>query len=332
MIPSEQLSAWLADKESQRRSQRSMNGFLDEWGASPLVRELRAGLDALEDPTAEQVVALARGFLDRLEDTQAMIAGLIERSRADPFFAPPMHPLNTEIHSALMLFRHPYLTISLGVSGVDMLAAKKAHRKGPASVGFAGVWYLFRCIKSGNAVVSLWEAPPVAAGFTATAAGQCVCVGRRRIGEGDELLLDGSRQTFVIDHADEDILYFQAVVGIDTAPLAVEYDSDARTFVGATSTDESSSRVQMMASLLREMDRADAVPVLREMLASPHFYTRWHLMRELLALDAEAVRPDLERMAAEDPHPEVRAAARQTLDLFFEAPSDDAQEVQACRA
>jgi HEAT repeat protein len=88
----------------------------------------------------------------------------------------------------------------------------------------------------------------------------------------------------------------------------------------------------MMASLLRVMDRADAVPVLREMLASPHFYTRWHIMRELLALDAEAAYPDLKRLAAQDPHPEVRAAARQTLDAFFAEEEAMPPEPIACPA
>ena len=86
----------------------------------------------------------------------------------------------------------------------------------------------------------------------------------------------------------------------------------------------------MMVSLLRTMEREDSVPLLEEALASPHFYTRWHVMRELLALDAEAAHPHLRRMAEADPHPEVRAAARQTLDLFFA--DEAAPETQKCRA
>jgi HEAT repeat protein len=73
----------------------------------------------------------------------------------------------------------------------------------------------------------------------------------------------------------------------------------------------------MMVSLLRALDREDAFPVFEEALESPHFYTRWHVMREMLALDAEAALPSLRRMAETDPHPDIRAAARQTLDLFF---------------
>jgi hypothetical protein len=70
---------------------------------------------------------------------------------------------------------------------------------------------------------------------------------------------------------------------------------------------------------------------LRELLKSPHFYTRWHIMREMLALDAEAALPDLQRLAAQDPHPEVRAAARQTLELFFED-EPAVQEAEKCHA
>jgi HEAT repeat protein len=99
--------------------------------------------------------------------------------------------------------------------------------------------------------------------------------------------------------------------------------------MGATSTDEASSRTQMMVTLLRLMDRANAMPVIEQALASPHFYTRWHVMREMLALDAEAALPSLRRMAASDPHPEVRFAATQALSLFFE---DEEEEAMLCRA
>jgi len=193
------------------------------------------------------------------------------------------------------------------------------------------VWNLFRYVKAGGATVSFWETDPIGPDFSAAAAGALRLTGRRRIVDGEEIVIDGGRQSFIVDHATSDMLYVQAMVRAGAAPLTAEYDSDSRAFIGATSTDEASSRVQMMATLLREMGREDAVPVLRESLNSPHFYTRWHIMRELLALDAEAVLPDLKRMAAEDPHPEVRAAATQTLDMFFESEADE-QEAEPCLA
>ena len=329
MIAGENLAAWLSDPARQQSSHAAVEDFVAEWGGSELMGGLHRDLSDLSDPTPEQVIAAARRFFDQAEARDGLIQALIGRCRTDPFFMPPFHPLTSEIHSGLLLFHHDYLSIALGVTGVDMLAAKKAKRSGPASVGFTGVWNLFRYLKAGNALVSFWEAPEIDGSFSAASAGQCRLTGRRRVADGEEILVDGRRASFIVDHADSDILYLQAMVRTGAAPLTAEYDSETRAFIGATSTDEASSRVQMMATLLRELDRADAVPLLRESLASPHFYTRWHIMRELLALDADAALPDLRRIAADDPHPEVRAAAAQTLKLFFD---EEHEKEAACHA
>lgn len=331
MIAGEKLAAWLRDPEGQMRSHAAVEAFVEQWSRAPLMGALTRDLEAMRDPTPAAIVERAREFFDAIPDIQELLDALIASSRADPFFIPPLHPLTSDIHSGLLLFHHHELSIGLGVTSIDQLAAKKARRSGPASVGFTGVWNLFRYIKAGNAVVSLWEAPPIDAGFQALDAGQCRRTGTRRLSDGDEILLDGSRESFIIDHADGDILYLHALIRSGAAPLTAEYDSETRRFIGATSTDEASSRVQMMVTLLREMDREDAVPVLRAFLTSPHFYTRWHVMRELLALDADAVLTDLRAMAESDPHPEVRAAARQTLAMVFdEAPVEG--ELEPCRA
>lgn len=331
MIASEQLASWLGDRDRQVRSHADVQSFVESWSGSPLMGELHRDLEAMADPTPDQVLVAARTFLDRAGDLDALMQALIARAKADPFFIPPMHPLTSEIHNGLLLFHHKHLSIGMGVTGVDMLAAKKSKRRGPASIGFTGVWNLFRYVKAGGATVSFWETDRIGPDFSAASAGELRLTGRRRIADGEEIVIDGSYQSFIVDHAISDMLYMQAMVRAGAAPLTAEYDSDSRAFIGATSTDEASSRVQMMATLLREMGREDAVPVLRESLKSPHFYTRWHIMRELLALDAEAVLPDLKRMAAEDPHPEVRAAAAQTLSLFFDE-EQPTQEPVACPA
>jgi len=331
MIAGEALAAWLTDRARQRQTHAAVEAFAAEWGSAPLPGRLFRTLSELSDPAPADVIAAARWFFDQEDEIAALMRGLIEGCRADPFFLPPLLPLSSEIHSGLLLFHNELVSIGIGVISVEMLAAKKAARRGPASIGFSGVWSLFRYLKGGDALVSYWEAPKIGPGFSAATAGQCRLTGRRRIEDGDEILIDGSHQSFIVDHASSDIVYLHAALRTSGAPLTAEYDSETRNFLGAASTDEASSRVQMMATLLREMDRADAVPVLREALASPHFYTRWHIMRELLALDAEAALPDLRRMAAHDPHPEVRAAAAQTLNLFF-AEEPESQEAQACRA
>ena len=317
MIAGERLAAWLADPEAHRRSYRGVEEMARRWSHHPLMTETERALAMLPERTPEAVLGVARAFMDRSGDLDALIGELLAASASDPFFRPPFQPMSSDIHNAFLLYHHPDLSIALGATGVDMLAAKKAGPRGATSVGFTGVTTLFRYVRAGGATISFWEAPPILADFDAGQAGQARMVGRRRIEDGEEIVIDGRRQSFIIDHATSDIVFFQALVRVDAAPVATEYDSRTLSFIGASSTDEISSRVQMMVSLLRTMAREDAVPIIVEALDTPYFYARWHIMRELLALDAEAALPHLRRMAANDSHPEVRAAAQQTLGLFF---------------
>jgi hypothetical protein len=286
--------------------------------------ELERRLQELPMRSPAAILDLARDFMDQTEALDQLVADLLEGCRSDPFFRPPFFALSSDIHSGLLLFHNEHLSIALGVTGLDMLAFKKGVKRGATSIGFTGVVSLFRYLKAGDATVSFWEAPPITSKFGGSEAGDCQFVGRRMLRDGEELLSDGRYESFIIEHATSDMVYFQAMVRAGSAPLAVEYDSRTMKFVGASSTDEASSRVLMMVSLLRAMERDDAAPLVAELLDSPLFYTRWHVMRELLAMDAEAALPHLRRMAASDPHPEVRAAAAETLGLFFQ--TDESEE------
>jgi hypothetical protein len=271
--------------------------------------------------------------MDQEEAIAALMTDLLASSAADPFFHPPFYPTSSEIHTGLILYTHPDMMLTLGITGVDMLAAKKAGPRGATSIAFTGLTTLFRYVKAGGATVSFWEADPIGSDFVAGQAGQARLTGRRRLEDGEEILIDGRYQSFIIEHAARDMVYFQALIRPGQAPLATEYDSKTLSLVGSSSTDEAASRVQMMVSLLRTMGRDDAFPLIEESLNSPHFYTRWHIMREMLAMDADAALPALRRMAAGDPHPEVRAAAQQTLGLFFaDADETEAEEPAACHA
>jgi len=330
MIAGAALAAWLADRDAQQRSRDAVDAVSRTWGNHPLMTKLEARLAALpQPPDAASVLDAARAFLDREDDIAALLAAMIQGARADPFFRPPLHPVSSDAQAGLLLFHHRDLSISLGLADVEMLAAKKAGG-GAASINFTGTTGLFRFVKTGGATLSFWEAPPLGHDFVAARAGKCRLVERRKVREGEEIVLDGRSQSFVIEHAASDVLYFHAMVRPEAAPLSAEYDSRTLAFVGASSTDEAASRIQMMVSMLRTMEREDAAPLLEAALASPHFYTRWHVMRELLALDADAAQPHLRRMAEADPHPEIRAAARQTLALFFA--DEAAPETAQCRA
>jgi hypothetical protein len=332
MIASPALVAWLADRDAHKRSIASVESFARHWSQQPLMTEMARQLAALPERDTAGVVEVARTFMRKDAEMALMIEALIASSAGDPFFRPPFGPVSSEIQTGLLLFHHPDMSISLSTVSVDALAAKKSGPRGATSINFGGVPTLYRFVKAGDATISIWEAPPITDDFVASRAGRCRPVERRRLEDGEELFIDGRYQGFNIEHAASDMVYFSALIRPGSAPLAVEYDSMTLAFVGASSTDEASSRVQMMVSMLRTMDREDALPLIEESLETPHFYARWHIMRELLAMDSDAALPALRRMATGDPHPEVRAAAQQTLELFFEDEAEPAGGDVQCRA
>src|SRR4029079_12457721 len=133
------------------RSYNGVDGFAQKWGRHPLMTETERALVSLAERTLEAVLGVARAFMERTDDLDALMGELLASSAADPFFRPPFQPMSSDIHNALLLYHHPDLSIGLGVSGVDMLAAKKAGPRGATSIGFTGVTALFRYLRAGGA-------------------------------------------------------------------------------------------------------------------------------------------------------------------------------------
>lgn len=322
-------AAWLASRRRQAETRRLSEDWADRWTHHPLFAELRADLSATDKSSVSAVLGAAEHFMSRTADLEHMFAGLIELASIDPFVMPPLAATVTEINTGYLLFSDETLTISIGVISAEALAAKKVGASGTTAIPFTGLLTSYRFLKSGGATMSFWEAPATGSDFSGDIARACRFAGRRRIEDGEAFVIDGRCRSLVIEHLDADMLCLQASVQAEAAPLSIDYDSRTLHYLGATSTDEASSRTQMMVTLLRCMDRTDAVPVIEQALASPHFYTRWHVMREMLALDADAALPGLRRMAQADPHPEVRFAATQALSLFFDEADE---ELNRCRA
>jgi hypothetical protein len=173
---------------------------------------------------------------------------------------------------------------------------------------------VLKFVKAGGAVLSFWEAPEINAAFTAADAGRCGRAGERRVADGDILVIDGRRQGYVIERARANLLVLQAEINLDQAPLSVEYDSATLRFAGCSANGDGASRIQMISTLLRKLAGKGAFEAMAQFLDHPDFFVRWHVMRELLGVDGESALPHLRHMAACDPHPEPRRAARAVLD------------------
>lgn len=313
MIAGQELSAWLGDRKAQGDTARTAEAAARRLRHLPCLERLHGELEEARHKGADSVLALAEAFVSTPGAIAEVLGMLIVAAADDFYFRPHLGVASSEVHSGLLLVEHPALNLTLGTMSADAIAAKRAERKGGASLVFTGRRMVFHFIKSGGATLSLWTAPGIGPGFTAGESGRCRFAGRLRIEDGQKVDVDGQSCAFIVEEAERDIVFVCAETPLGAGPLSVEYDWGTRRFVGASSTDEASSRTQMMLALLRIMDRRDALPLFREMLRSEHFYARWQAMREFLALDAGAALPHLREMAAADPHGEVRQAAGQTL-------------------
>ena len=320
MIIESELREWCRDRAAHRRARQAADAFANAWNAGTEHAAFAAATGDLASPTAEQIASRIRSLLVDELWLDAFVERLAAALRDDRWFEPPFRHLDSDIHNGLIAYEDETVSVAVGVASVLSLAQKKNRPPGPASVAFSGQVEMFRFLRAGDATFSFWEIPRIGSDFTAAQAGRCRRTGERRIEDGEILLVDGRFQSFVIEHAASNLVLVQAAVKADRAPVSVEYDRQTGKYVGCSAADDSASRIQMITTLLRKLDCAAAFPAIADFLGHPNFFVRWHVMRELLGLDAEAALPHLKRMAASDPHGENRRAARRVLDRLENDP------------
>lgn len=314
MIIGDDLRAWASDPDRQRETSKAADHLSIRWNAGPVHQQFTAAMAALPPGDSGAVASAIRDLFGDDAWVETLLDALCEAARRDPYFEPPFRALNSDIHTGLVVFEDDNVSIAAGVSRVARLAAKKNGPRGGVSIGFTGQLGIFKFVKAGGALMSFWEVPEVTADFTAAGAGRCRRTGERRIEDGEILIVDGRFQSFVIEHAAANLVVLQASVKPGRAPLSVEYDAHSHRYVGCSAADDTASRIQMIATLLRKMDCEAAFPAVAAFVDHPDFFVRWHVMRELLGIDAVAALPHLRRMAAHDPHADTRRAARTVLD------------------
>jgi hypothetical protein len=315
MIVGEDLKAWTANRAAQRETQRTVDAFAHDWGLGPVHTKFDDVMASLPRPTTAEAVADAvAGLFADDSWVDALVTALAAKMLVDPFFDPPFRNFSSDLHAGLLVFEDERVSIAAGVTSALQMAAKKDRPRGATSISFSGQLGVYRFVKAGGATLSFWEAPVIGPAFSAATAGTCRRTGERAIADGETLIVDGRRQTYVVEGMKSSFVLLQASIAVDQAPLSVEYDSATGAYVGCSATGDTSSRIQMITTLLRKLDHQAAFPAIAAFLDHSDFFVRWHVMKELLGLDVEAALPHLKRMAATDPHPDPRRAARAVLD------------------
>jgi hypothetical protein len=328
MIVGDALETWLEDKAARAATAAAMRAQSEAIAAIPALVELKRAVKPAGELGAAAVLAVARRLIGDDAAIAAILDLAIPAAAADPFCRPPLRASRNEVQDGLLLFSDSALTVQLAVMSADALAIKRASSDGPAAISFTGMHSLFRFVKAGGATLSIWTAPCIGPDYTAAAGGRCRLRERLRLADGDTIAIDGRSETFIVDGAVSDLVYLSATTPVEAGPVGVDYDPRTLAPVAASSTDDPGSRIQMMLSLLRTLDRRDSAPLFARVADGRHFHARWQAMREWLALDAALALPGLRRMAEADPHPEVREAAAETLAAFF---PDQTEPFSPCR-
>jgi len=313
MIVEPELQAWLDDRAAHRRARASADAFAREWTDGVVHQGFDTTFVTLGDCSAEAVVDAARALFADDAWLDALVAGLAETMRGDRYFEAPFRALHSDIHTGLLVYEDDHVTVTAGVSRLAALARRK-QAGGKGSIHFSGQLAVLKFLKAGGARLAFWEADPIGPTFSAATAGLCRTSIVREIGDGEVVTVDGRRESYIIDHARSNLLVLQAAVKTGQAPVSVEYDAASRGFIGCSAVDEGDCRIQMIATLARKLGAPGAFAAIAAFLDHPSFFVRWHVMKELLGVDAAAALPHLRRMSARDPHPDPRAAARTVLD------------------
>lgn len=313
MIVGEDLRLWIEDRDRQRMTSAAIEAARADWRTGPVHQHFDALMKGLKRKTAATVAEAYWTLFANDAWVDVLVDRLATPMRADPFFQPPFPMLTSEINSGLLVFEDDHVMVTASVSRAGQLAVKKSGARGPGSINFSGQVNILKFVKAGDATLSFWEASPITAEFMAARVGLCRHTGTRRIEDGALLVVDGRSQSYVIDHARANLLVLQAIIKTEQAPLAVEYDAATGAYLGCSATDDADTRIQMLATLIRKLGRDGAFDEVAAHLGHPRFFVRWHVMRELIGLDARAALPHLRRMATRDPHGDVRQAAGAAL-------------------
>lgn len=309
-----------ADAPRCRRVAQAAADAAAHWLAEDAAPDgLAAAIDAVTDlPAGAAVDRLLPWLADsgwlrgRIDSALALLA-------ADPFARPPLRPVGAGGGPCgLILAERGTVRLTLQLRPWEVAPPP------PATTLFVPGHAAIRVLADGGAQFTRHRAAVTAAeeagGFTAATAAPCRSDPPRPLRTGETLRLDTARQSFTLSDGTGDVLLLELVVQpVSALPIRV-HDIASGRLIHVTASRRDSSFRAMVLALLRHFGRSDAALLFAAEAKSEDFAARWNAMRELVALDFAAARAPLARMAAADPHPEVRRAAAATLALYAPAP------------
>ncbi|MBA15199.1 MAG: hypothetical protein CMN73_02460 [Sphingomonas sp.] len=277
--------------------------------ASDAYRAMVAALTAASSQGHDAVADAAGTLLSDYQWVDSLLGPLIAGLAGDPFFDPPFRVSRDRLRISAILFDSPVATLTGTVVDAAALAALPPTR----TVVVPGRIGVTRYIRSGGVHIRRWRADPLTGQFSASNAARALIQPELAPCDGAVVRIDGRVEGQLLAGAQSDVVTLGFTVRTDADPLMREYRIADGHLSTIASSDDGASRTEMLLSFLTQANRSDAGPCFEAASRDAAFHTRWSAMHAWLCVDAHAALPRLNEMARDDPHPDVRQAALQTV-------------------
>lgn len=280
------------------------------------ITELRSSIDSMHHPTFEDMLPYLRRFL-----TSISIRKYFEQeakcSLNSDIYQPIGKALNNEIMTGLQFVESQRFAVAAVAVDPSSLAFKKHRNKERAtSIRMVSKDALLRFVKAGGAVITIHSCDAITDSTPATADMRCRLERTFEVKEGDEVVLRAGRDSLSFESCESSACIAQAYLKYSPVPVTPEFDACSLKLIGLSSSNDTSSRIQLMSTILRLFKHSDAFDSCLPFIKHSDYFVRWYVMRELLAMNPDRAWPMVVDMAEHDPNQEVRKTASRTLELF----------------
>jgi len=310
------LSQYANNPDEQAKFFGAARAASDRHAELSEIAELKSAIAAMGEPTFADMLPhfqrfLASNAITRYFDNE------VECSLGSAIHQAQGQSIDNEAMTGLQFIDTDHFAVATVVADPTSVAFKKyRNRTKPSSIMMTPKDLLVRFIKGGDALVTVYTCDAITDEHPATPDMECHAARTFRVRDGDELVLRAGRDSFTFESAETVVCFAQAYAKHSQASVMPEFDAGTLRLIGLSATNDKASRIQMMATILRLFEHADAFDACLPFIAHSDYFVRWYVMRELLAIDADRAWPLVEEMARHDPHPNVRKTAQRTLDQF----------------
>ena len=336
ILPSRHDHFPAADIDRRARMRAAAAALVADWAAEDQAPDgVLAAMRAVERAPLDEAIAALAPWVADVGWLGARLNPALDLLAADCFTRPPLRPVGGASFGGLVLAEAGPIRLTLLLR--PFVAAGVKDEPAPLFVPGRTLTHILApggaMARFHHVVVSAAEE---AGAFTAVTASPCTTGALRPLVAGEMLALDTARTCFSFVGGDADMLMLELAVQPPSRLPNRAYEAASGRLAHVSASRRDSSFRGMALTLLRTLGRTDAAPLFAAESESEDFAARWSAMRELVALDPAIAQPHLVRMAAGDPHPEVRRAAAATLALYASQSSMDgpalARENSACPA